>query len=254
MFISAIVRAFNRIQHSASRRNKFHRAAESFVGAPGPLPIATLCRRREPCGIHVTLTMRASVMAAADRNSGSRAAHDARERDEQSRDPRDVATRGLDLPRGQDRELIRVRERTYELNGAESRTLATIGAFRVVRTEDLRDPSDPRERGLKHLRDQGLVRSVSLGGRTRDVVVLTREGCDVLEARRREDAPEPRQAFYEGLRKPREVTHDAALYRAYRRAAERLERSGGRRTPRRPRLRVEARVSDVPSGVQSRPT
>lgn len=163
---------------------------------------------------------------AADRYSGSRAAHDAREPDEQSRDPRDVATRELDLPRGQDRELVRVRERTYELNGSESRSLATIGAFRVVRTEDLRDPSDPREGGLKHLRDQGLVRSVSLGGRTRDVVVLTREGRDVLEARRREDAPEPRQVFYEGLRKPREVTHDAALYRAYRRAAERLEDQG----------------------------
>jgi hypothetical protein len=160
---------------------------------------------------------------AADR---SRVGDDARTRDQQSRDLRDVATRGLDLPRGQDRELIRVRERTYELNGAESRTLATIGTFRVVRTEDLRDPSDPREGGLKHLRDQGLVRSVSLGGRTRDVVVLAREGCDVLEARRRDDAPEPRQVFYEGLRKPREVTHDAALYRAYRRAAERLEEQG----------------------------
>jgi hypothetical protein len=163
---------------------------------------------------------------AADRNRGSRAAHDARERDEQSRDPRDVATRGLDLPRAHDRELIRVRERTYELNGAESRTLATVGAFRVVRTEDLRDSSDPREGGLKHLRDQGLVRSVCLGGRNRDVVVLTREGCDVLEARRREDASEPRQVFYEGLRKPREVTHDAALYRAYRRASERLTDQG----------------------------
>jgi hypothetical protein len=160
---------------------------------------------------------------AADR---SRVGDDARTRDQQSRDLRDVATRGLDLPRGQDRELIRVRERTYELNGAESRTLATVGAFRVVRTEDLRDPSDPREGGLKHLRDQGLVRSVSLGGRTRDVVVLTREGCDVLEARRREDAPEPRQVFYEGLRKPREVTHDAAVYRAYRRASERLRDQG----------------------------
>src|SRR5687768_13039544 len=84
----------------------------------------------------------------ADRNSGNRAAREAREPEEQARDPRDVATRGLDLPRGEDRELIRVRERTYELNGPESRRLATIGAFRVVRTEDLRDPSEPREGGL----------------------------------------------------------------------------------------------------------
>jgi hypothetical protein len=162
----------------------------------------------------------------ADRNSGGRPAQDAREPDERSRGLRDVATRGLDLPRSHDRELICVRERTYELNRAESWTLATVGTFRVVRTEDLRDPSDPRERGLRHLSDQGLVRSVSLGGRTRDVVVLTREGRDVLETRRREDAPAPRQVFYEGLRKPREVTHDAALYRAYRRASERLRDQG----------------------------
>lgn len=158
----------------------------------------------------------------ADRSRGSRAGEDARAPDEPSRDPRDVATRGLDLPRGQDRELIRVRERTYELNGAESRSLATVGAFRVVRTEDLRDPPDPRDRGLKHLRDEGLVRSVSLGGRTRDVLVLTREGRDVLEARRLDDAPEPRQAFYDGLKKPQAARVDTRLV-----ALSRLPPGGG---------------------------
>ena len=74
--------------------------------------------------------------------------------------------------------------------------MATVGVFRIVRTEDLRDLSDPRDRGLKHLRDEGLVRPVSLGGRTRDVVVLTNEGRDALEASCRENALEPRQAFY----------------------------------------------------------
>ncbi len=137
-----------------------------------------------------------------------------------------MVIRGLDLPRGPERELVRVRDRTHELNGSESRSLATVGAFRVVRTEDLRDPSDPRDRGLRHLRDEGLVRPVSLGGRTRDVVVLTREGRDLLEARRRNDLSEPRQKFYAGIRKPRELTHDASLYRAYRRAAERLKDEG----------------------------
>jgi len=161
-----------------------------------------------------------------DRSRGSRVGQDGGRRDEQSRDHRDVASRDLDLPRGQERELIRVRDRTYELNGPQSRTLANIGAFRVVRTEDLRDPSDPGDRGLRYLRDEGLIRTVSLGGRTRDVVVLTREGRDVLEARRLPHASESRQAFYDGLRKPREVRHDAALYRAYRRAAERLRNQG----------------------------
>ena len=35
-----------------------------------------------------------------------------------------------------------VRERSYELRGSESRTLATVGAFRVVSTGDLRDHVD----------------------------------------------------------------------------------------------------------------
>jgi hypothetical protein len=149
---------------------------------------------------------------------------DTREREARCDGPRDVITRGLDLPEREERELVLVRDRTYELNGPESRTLATVGAFRVVRIEDLRDVTD--ERGLRHLRDQGLVQPVSLGGRDRDVVVLTREGRDVLEARRRDDMDEPRQAFHAGLKKPRELTHDAAIYRAYRRASQRLRDDG----------------------------
>jgi hypothetical protein len=44
----------------------------------------------------------------------------------------------------------------------------------------------------------------------------------VLEANRLERDREPRQTFYAGLRKPRELTHDAQVYRAYQRAEERL--------------------------------
>ena len=161
----------------------------------------------------------------ADLSRGGRAgSEETRDREERSDDPRDVVTRGLDLPKREERELVLVRDRTYELNGPESRTLATVGAFRVVRSEDLRDLAD--ERAMRHLRDQGLVQPVSLGGRDRDVVVLTREGRDVLEVHRREDLGEPRQAFHAGLKKPRELTHDAAVYRAYRRASQRLRDDG----------------------------
>lgn len=160
-----------------------------------------------------------------DLSRGGRAGGDeTRDRDERSDDPRDVFTRGLDLPDREERELVLVRDRTYELNGPESRTLATVGAFRVVRTEDLRDLANSR--GMRHLRDQGLVQPVPLGGPDRDVVVLTREGRDVLEARRRDNVREPRQVFHAGLRKPRELTHDAAVYRAFRRASERLQDNG----------------------------
>jgi hypothetical protein len=166
-----------------------------------------------------------------ERNRGSRSGgSSAAERD---REPRNVFVRELDLPDGRDRELVRDRKRSYGINGDESRALATIGAFRVVCEEDLRgcfertDDSRKTHDRLDHLRESGLVRSIPLDGRERDVVVLTKEGRDVLEACRRERGNEPRQAFYADLRKPRELTHDAQVYRAYCRAEERVRGEGG---------------------------
>ena len=57
-------------------------------------------------------------------------------------DPRDVFTRDLDLPRGRERRPVRERDRVYEIDGTESRALATIGAFRVVAESDLHDLRD----------------------------------------------------------------------------------------------------------------
>ena len=59
-------------------------------------------------------------------------------------------------------------------------------------------------------------------------MVLTNRGRDLLEANRREDAGEPRQAFYAGLKKPRELTHDAYVYRACRDAEAQIRNQGGR--------------------------
>jgi hypothetical protein len=148
-------------------------------------------------------------------------------------DGRSAFGRHVDLPRGLDRELVRDRKRSYELNGPESQALATIGAFRVVQADDLRDivhrERDVRQvrQGLRHLQESGLVERVPLESRDRDVVVLTGRGRDVLEANRLAHDREPRQAFYAGLRKPRELTHDAQVYRAYQRAEERLRARGG---------------------------
>jgi hypothetical protein len=55
---------------------------------------------------------------------------------------RDTFSRDLDLPHGADRELVRDRDREYTLRGTETRTLATLGAFRVVSSRDLRDDRD----------------------------------------------------------------------------------------------------------------
>ena len=62
--------------------------------------------------------------------------------DDRGMDPRDVFVRDLDLPRGPERELVLDRDREYTLSGSDTRTLSTVGTFRVVAECDLRDPRD----------------------------------------------------------------------------------------------------------------
>jgi hypothetical protein len=140
-------------------------------------------------------------------------------------EPRDVFVDRVSLPRGPEREHVRFRDHDYTLRGSESRTLASVGAFRVVPAHDLRDtfdrPLEPRHGELWHLRDSGLVETVRLD-RDTTAVTLTKEGRDLLESHRRDgDWPE-RQAFNYGVQKPRELKHDAEVYRAYLEEAERL--------------------------------
>ena len=86
---------------------------------------------------------------------GSRGRSDPRERV----DPRDVSTEHVDLPRGLEREHVHYRDHDYTLRDSESRTLATVGAFRAVPASELRDTFDqlldPRHGELWHLRESG---------------------------------------------------------------------------------------------------
>ena len=84
-----------------------------------------------------------------------------RETDIRDHDPRDPFVRSVDLPRGLERELVQdTRERLYELNGDDSRMLATIGAFRVVAEGDLEGFRDAGTASNISAR-KGLIRSVS---------------------------------------------------------------------------------------------
>jgi hypothetical protein len=139
-------------------------------------------------------------------------------------------TRGLNLPRGRDREIVHdTRDREYTLRGSESRSLATVGACRVVPARDLRDyadrPGDPRNGDLRHLREQGLIETVRIPGYREQAVVLTERGRDLLEANRDRDR-DTGQAFYAGLKRERELEHDAQVYRAYERETAKLEERG----------------------------
>ena len=129
--------------------------------------------------------------------------HDPRER---GHDPRDVFLDGLELPRGLEREVVLDRDHRYEINGEESRTLAATGAFRVVSERDLRDPrdvsSDVRDDSPRHLRDEGLVKTVSLDGRER-AVTLTPRGRRLLDAHWRDAGDVRHQAFHAGVSRPR---------------------------------------------------
>jgi hypothetical protein len=158
-----------------------------------------------------------------DLSRGSRGASDPRERERT--DPRDVFMDHVDLPRGLEREHVHHLDHDYTLRGSETRTLTTVGAFRVVPADDLRDAHgerlDPRHCELWHLREQGLVKTDRLD-RDATVVTLTMEGRDLLESRRCDDDARDRQAFCDGVQKPRELTHDAQVYRAYLQEAERL--------------------------------
>jgi hypothetical protein len=151
---------------------------------------------------------------------------DGRDRD---RETRDTLTRHVHLPRGPERELVRDRDREYALRGSESRTLATVGAFRVVSSRDLRDydgsPADPRSGDLRHLREQGLIKTARVPGYRDPAVVLTKEGRRLLESHRDRDQ-EHHQTFYAGLARERELEHDLQVYRAYEQATPRLRERG----------------------------
>jgi len=172
--------------------------------------------------------------------ASDREADDPRDRDEDIRDrdrdprdrdsdPRDVFVEGLELPRGFEREIVLDGTDRYELNGDDSRSLATVGAFRVVSERDLRNPRDEtfdsRDRSLGHLRDEGLVRFVSLDGREH-AVTLTERGRHLLETHRRDRDDQRPQSFYADVSRPRELSHDAHLYSAYLREEERLREQG----------------------------
>jgi hypothetical protein len=167
-----------------------------------------------------------------DRPRGSRSGRSERDEDRVF-DPRDVFVRAVDLPLDVERELVRDRDRTYEINGSDSRLLATVGAFRVIAESDLErafdNPASARD-SVRHLEAEGLL-SRSRSAPDERVAFLSSRGRDLLEASRweRDDrSRRPDQAFYAGLRKPRELGHDCQVYRAYLRAEERLRRAGGR--------------------------
>lgn len=153
-----------------------------------------------------------------------------------SRDPDRTRTVPLDrltLRPGPTREPFEHRGRTYHLRDSDVRILATIGTFRVVRADDLQALQSSRDAwvgDLGHLRHEGLIsaRTVPVNGDPVAVVILTREGKGLLDAHLDRSEDGRTQAFHAGLVKPRELGHDAQLYRLFQAEAARIEAEGGR--------------------------
>jgi DNA-binding PadR family transcriptional regulator len=140
----------------------------------------------------------------------------------------------------------RDKDRRYSLRSSEITAMTDIGMFRTV---DVRDLSqfvyDGNETRLKYdlesLRAQGLVEEKKVfraHTNARKLVTLTAEGERLI--RKASGLPEE-QRLYHGFVKPKELDHDADLYKVYQKAAEEIREKGGKLT--RVRLDFELKES-----------
>ena len=79
---------------------------------------------------------------------------------------------------------------------------------------------------LRHLRDEGLIEPVDLGGDER-ALTLNKEGRNLLVAHSLERDGGTHQAFHAGVSRPREIDHDSNLYATYRQDEARLRDQHG---------------------------
>ena len=175
---------------------------------------------------------RESSRPSSDTRAGAtRTREEFRHPESRSRDVREPRPKELP-PRGS-RAALYDRYRSYELRESEIQTLADLGKFRVINTDDLARHGyggDKRrmEQEITSLVRQGLVEEkqveISLSKSTR-MFTLTKAGRRLMQGsgRLRND-----QEIYSGFVKPREAKHDAELYRVYQREEDRIERRGGR--------------------------
>jgi hypothetical protein len=126
-----------------------------------------------------------------------------------------------------------LRDRAYLLYDSELRSLSEIAKFRVIRVSDLTKYAyagsrKRTDKDIRRLVQQSLVtdRSIEISQKkTLRIVTLTKTGHRLLKNTNHLPDGQP---TYHGLVKPREVKHDADLYRLYQKEASRIVSSGGR--------------------------
>jgi hypothetical protein len=136
--------------------------------------------------------------------------------------------------------------RTYSLRSSEIAAMKDIGTFRTVDARDLaRFIYGGDEARLKYdlesLRAQGLVAEKTFfraHRSARRLVTLTAEGQRIV---RRASGLREDQRVYHGFVKPKELDHDADLYKVFQKAVEEIREKGGK--PTRVRLDFELKES-----------
>jgi DNA-binding PadR family transcriptional regulator len=138
------------------------------------------------------------------------------------------------------------RGRIYSLRSSEMKAMTDIGRFRAVDVRDLarfvyKGDSARMKNDLGNLRKQGLIEEKTLlraHKPTRRMVTLTEQGHRMVK---KGGAVAPEQKIYHGFVKPKELDHDADLYKVYQKAAQKIEETGGK--PVRIRLDLELKES-----------
>jgi hypothetical protein len=161
------------------------------------------------------------------------------DRSGRARDDHDKGARDLvRLPAHSRREPVQVGSDLYHLRASEVTTLTAVGTFRALFARDLEHYASERTRqaDVRSLQSQGLLerRTLVLKGEAKpvDVLALTRAGKKLLESHTVKDEADARdsQHFYAGFVKPRELRHDATLYRVVAAERDRIESAGGKVT------------------------
>lgn len=145
------------------------------------------------------------------------------------------------------------------LHQEERQLLYETGRFRVLSLKDAAQTiysgdEHALSSDLRYLKEQGLV-SIDIVNARRDgrsvpverleVITLTRDGEQLARSANQID---PGQRLYHGLVKPREVEHDAQIYRAYLKEWEKIEREGGEN----PRVKLDFEIkSEVQKAIHA---
>lgn len=127
----------------------------------------------------------------------------------------------------------RDRDRRYSLRSSEVAAMADIGRFRAVDVRDLVKfvyAGDKRQLkyDIESLREQGLIEEKTLlraHRSARKLVTLTVQGERIV---RQVSGLPKEQRLYHGFVKPKELDHDADLYKVYQRAVEEIGARGGK--------------------------